>query len=472
MKALTILTKGRLGVFGPVLDFLVSKGVIKSWCGIPIRNRKEMAGCVDDKFRSRVVYLEKRYFGDSVAANTYLHYLPTKYRCFDFGTVLAAEKHVPRHFPNGITDIANMIRGVDDFFAANKPGIIIGDFPASALDMAAYQIAKSRGIPTIFINGFRSGDRLLFCYEPEKGLKEYISYLYYKYNTNGLKESTRRQAEGYLKDFRAKNSKPSCYNLTLFEGRKVSYYVPIRKWVSFASDLVRNQAAVALRVNTSINYLRFKREWEKLFVPLDEKDRIIFFPLHFQPEASTYVRSPYYKDQYAVIQNLCLCIPAGYTLYVKEHARHILKKTPSFLKKYLAEFPNLKFLDLSTDSHEMIKRSKLVVVLAGTAGWEAFLYGVPVLQFGTAFYREFKGVYRFEGYHTLRDQIKKILDKHQPDEEEMIRAIAAVLDGTFPGDLPSRDPSVLEEDKMNRFADTIIRGIEFYPVWKDFLRHS
>jgi hypothetical protein len=432
-----------------------------------------MGNSFDKSFRNRVVYFEKKYFCDPIVANNYLHTLKRKYRYFNFGTVLAAEKHVPKYFPNGITDIANMIRGVDDFFAEKKPSIIISDFPASALDMITYQFAKSNNFPTIYINNFRSGDRLLFCYEPEKGHKEFISYHYKKYRETGLEESTREKAKEYLKFFRAKKSKTADYSLTLFETRKISHYLDQKKWVLFISDLLKRQEAVAIRARTSLNYLRYKRKWNKIFVPLDDNDRIVFFPIHFQPEASTYVRSPYYKDQYSVIQNLCISIPAGYTLYVKEHARHILQKSPETLIKYTKELPNLKFLDLSTDSHEIIKRSRLVVVLSGTAGWEAFLYGVPVLQFGTAFYRKFKGVYKFKGYDNLRDQIEEILNKHRPDEKEMITTIAAVLHGTFPGyiDDPNHDPIVLNDNNIIMIAKTIKKGIEFYPEWQKYLRH-
>jgi hypothetical protein len=474
MKALTIINPSRMAVFGRVLNQLISRGIIGSWVALPIQGREELSGKIDEKFREHIVYLEESFFKDRYAANAYLESLQEKFCHFHFGTVLAAEKRVPKYFPRGIIDIANMIKGCEQFFDHNSPDILISDFPSSSLDMVVYQFAKSRKVPTIFINGFRTNSNLLFCYEPEKGLKEYISYLYYQYESNGLTEDNKRKANEFLTFFKRNSLKPTCYKYTIPEQVDFSKYISPNKLISFISDLFTNSSLARSRVETQVRKFLLKKEWKNIFVPIDDRDRIIFFPLHFQPEASTNVRSPYFRNQYSVIENLCLSMPAGFTLYVKEHSRHIFQKSPSLFKRYLGNYPNLKFLDPSVDSHEIIKKSELVVVLSGTAGWEAFLYGIPVLQFGTAFYGKFKGIYRFQNFNDLSNQIREILNNHEPDEEEILTALSACFDGTFPGfiDDPQWNSSVLENNNITNIANTVIKGMEFYPVWQKFIKSN
>jgi len=467
MNALTIVSPGRLPVFGRVLDILVKEGYISDWIALSIRDRKEMAAFVEGAYRGKVFYAEKTYFLDRYAANDYLHGLPDQYRFFDFGRILADEKRPGLYFPDGIIDVANMIRTVETILQEQEIGILINDYPASAMDMTAYLLSKSLGLITIIINGFRTGDRLFFNYEPEKGLKEPITYYYRKYRKEGLPEEERQKALEYLAFFRKTRYKPDVYQFTIPQKRNLFRKLSIEKVASYGYDLVRSPESFARRVDRQLNYYRLRRQWHRIFTPLDERDRIIFFPIQFQPEASTYLKAPYHRNQYSIVENLCLCIPSGYTLYVKEHSRQLLDKPPSFYRDYLERFPNLRFVDLSVDSHELINRSKLVVVLSSTVGWEAFLYGVPVVQFGRAFFSEFKGIYRSRTYEELREQIAEIISCHRPNEEEILKAIAAVFAGTTPGYIndPYVDPKVLEPENIRSIANVAIQGMEFYPQW-------
>ena len=466
MKALTILNPGRLLVYGPCLDLLTSRGVIRSWYGISIRSQKEMARQVKKRYKDKVDYADEEYFKKERQANDYLFSLNSKYDCFDLGSILAAEKYIEKLFPQGIIGVANKVRGVEASIIAEQPGVLISDYPASALDMIAYQLCKSVNIPTIFIVAARVGRRLTFCYEPEKGLKEYISYHYSRYQDNGLTGKDREKAIEFLRMFKETSYKPAWYDFHWKKKRN------ILKGVQGVFRLKKSSSSMIPRIKIKVNKMALKKEWGKIFKPIDDSDRIIFFPVQYQPEASTYVRSPYFKNQYGLIESLCISIPAGYTLYVKEHYRHIWRQPASSFQGYIRRFPNLKFLDLTVDSHEIIKKAKLVITLSSTVGWEAFLYGVPVLQFGGAFYSRFKGIYLFQNYANLKSQIKEIIKNHRADEEEILRAVAALSAGTTPGYLndPNLDPAVLEEENLKNIADTIQKGVEFFPERQKSLR--
>jgi hypothetical protein len=48
-----------------------------------------------------------------------------------------------------------------------------------------------------------------------------------------------------------------------------------------------------------------------------------------------------------------------------------------------------------TSSQALVAKSKLVATVAGTAGWEALLLGIPVITFGGAWHRSLAGVTAF-----------------------------------------------------------------------------
>src|SRR5690606_12929500 len=56
-------------------------------------------------------------------------------------------------------------------------------------------------------------------------------------------------------------------------------------------------------------------------------ERYVLFPIHFQPEASTLVRGPYYLDQASLIEDIAKSLPVGYRLYVKEHMANRGRRT-------------------------------------------------------------------------------------------------------------------------------------------------
>ncbi len=473
MKALTVINIGRYQVLSPVLDRLIDRDVIKSWLAISLEFKKNMSGYVSGKHNRNVLFIEDQFFNSEKDAKQYLAGLGQKYVNFDFGQILAAEKHVSTYFPGGIVDIASMIKTVDDTITYESPDLFIGDIPASALDMTAYQLCKSKEIPTIYINLSRIDDRIFFCFEPDKGIKELITYYYYLYKKTGIKRDQSDKAEEFLQNFKKHKIKPSYF--TNFSKNSVQKgNGRIHRIKSAANQCLTNPFLMAGKFNRKIRALGYNQKLSRTFSQIDKEDKIIFFPVQYQPEASTLIRSPYYKNQYALIENLCICVPPDYTVYVKEHIQHIHQKRlpPSFYRDFLQRFPNLKFMDVSLDSHDLINSSKLVVVLSSTAGWEAFLYGVPVLQLGVSFYSIFKGVYRCGSYQSMKAQINDILKNHRPDNKEKLTAIAATFKGTFEGnfDDPAWDPTVLRAQNMKNITDTVVKGIKFYPKWQAFMR--
>jgi len=116
------------------------------------------------------------------------------------------------------------------------------------------------------------------------------------------------------------------------------------------------------------------------------KNKYIYYPLHVDPEASTMVLAPHHTDQLSVIEALSKNAPAEMQIVVKEHGP-MLGMRPSGFYETIASMPRVVVVPPSYDGLDLIKKSALVVVITGTAGWEAMRLGVPVLIAGDSPYR-------------------------------------------------------------------------------------
>ena len=125
---------------------------------------------------------------------------------------------------------------------------------------------------------------------------------------------------------------------------------------------------------------------------LKENEECIFYPLHFEPEATLFYMSTYYDNQLALVENLLKCLPENQFLVVKEHpaqAGFLMLKSWRNLKN---RFPNLMLIMAEVSSKEIILRSKVVVTLVSTAGFEAIILGKPVIVLGKIYFDAFDGV--------------------------------------------------------------------------------
>lgn len=116
----------------------------------------------------------------------------------------------------------------------------------------------------------------------------------------------------------------------------------------------------------------------------------VFVALHKQPEASIDVLGRYYEDQFLNIRNIWRILPHDWLLVVKEHTNAIGDRPLSFYRK-LQKFHGVVFVNETTDSHELIKRSRAVITVSGTVAYEATLMEKPSLTFAPVFFNRFPG---------------------------------------------------------------------------------
>ena len=133
---------------------------------------------------------------------------------------------------------------------------------------------------------------------------------------------------------------------------------------------------------------------------------IVFYPLHYEPEASIIYFSEFHENQSGLIRNLTKCLKNNQLLVVKEHPQQpgmLLSKKYRNLKNRLS---NLEYLPSEFKTKKLIELSSIIITQTSTAGWESLFFNKPVVVIGKVFYDKYKNINNFTSFSNLRSDIK------------------------------------------------------------------
>ncbi|PVZ70212.1 capsular polysaccharide export protein, LipB/KpsS family [Pelagibaculum spongiae] len=180
------------------------------------------------------------------------------------------------------------------------------------------------------------------------------------------------------------------------------------------------------------------------------KRKIIYFPLHYQPELTTSMFGGEYDDQMLALERLSKVLPKDYLIIVKENPKQTFQYRNSVFFTRLSALKNALFIGKCIDSKWLIKKSSAVATITGTAGWEGIRYGKPIITFGKAWYAKFDGVYSFD----YRIDIEKIIScktDHEKLEKDFDRFIGSVWKGIVDEYYVNISDSTEQELSQNMF---------------------
>jgi len=132
----------------------------------------------------------------------------------------------------------------------------------------------------------------------------------------------------------------------------------------------------------------------------------VFYPLHYEPEASLTYFSEFFDDQFNTIFNVSKCLKHDQILIVKEHPQQpgiLLSNKFRELKKRLS---NVIFLPSEVSASNIIMQCEYVVTISSTAGWEALLNQKPVFLLGKVFYDKHEDVNVIKSFSQLKKSIR------------------------------------------------------------------
>lgn len=153
--------------------------------------------------------------------------------------------------------------------------------------------------------------------------------------------------------------------------------------------------------------------------PLPKK--FVFYPMHYQPEASTLIAGIHFANQVALIENLSKILPLGYKLVVREHPRGRSFR-PTWQYKHLSKFYNVQFSE--NDSKTLINSSTLVVTISGSSALEATAMDKPVVVLGENFHTYNRLYYKPKSIEDLERVFKAVLIDRDYEKITNRRAMA------------------------------------------------
>ena len=161
----------------------------------------------------------------------------------------------------------------------------------------------------------------------------------------------------------------------------------------------------------------------------------ILYPLHFHPESSTSVWAKSYVDEYTVIKNIAFNLPAGHLLYIKDHKSAVGYPKLDFYRSICA-FPNVVLLHPDAPTKLLIERSKAVITITGTVGFESLVLGKNVITLGNIFYdfhpRCRKMLYWDQLFDLLTEAVSESTESTMAERKNLI---VAYFEATRPGRL-------------------------------------
>ena len=159
------------------------------------------------------------------------------------------------------------------------------------------------------------------------------------------------------------------------------------------------------------------------FVTLDEipQDiKIVYFPLQFEPEVSIQGQAPECPDQFSVLSQIALSLPADAVLVVKEHPFQGGRR-PYHIYRSILQMPNAVMVRTSESSQAIIERAALICAITSTVAHEGAILGKPVAHFSRhGPIRAIPHVKYIGSYDDLA-WIRKVLSETDSEEEETRR---------------------------------------------------
>lgn len=336
------------------------------------------------------------------------------------------------------------------FLKTEKPDFLLMTVVSSLGSMLLYYIAKKEGVKTFIVRPSRISPDYYIASE------DYLRFTWAEKIFNELQSGKRispkkQEAIAILEKFR---NRPAPFNpdfhpsiKPISRARQLKFLLP-RRLINTVRWLIK----------LNFNYfLKEKRDytdeipwysiWDKikrkcrnlrgfndLYSKADFKENFAFYPLQLQPEISTMLLAPLYTDQITNIRHIARSLPIDFKLYVKEHPNMIGFRPRAYYKE-LIKIPNVKLIDPSFVSFDLIQNAKIIFVLTATTGWEALFLKKPVITFGEIFYNALSTVKRCHSFEKLPYLVKEQLQNFKHNENELINFISAILEDSFQIDL-------------------------------------
>ena len=328
-----------------------------------------------------------------------------------------------------------------------------------------YNEYMRHGIVLTVLGGFphETIDFLMFALSKMLGIKTVLTLSGYTYDTSDPVFFIADKPDDYGRFRGRPHVNPNVLSPGLPERMREASFKAVNPTVDMESRLIRQRL-----LDTKFAYRRYNEflleEYDRLlaavsqedFRPGSFKDKYAYFPLHYQPEASTMGSCDLvFEDQLFALESIARRLPDDIYLVVKEQPFQSSYNRPPLFFERLLQLDNVIVAPKMTSSLELIDNSLFVATINGTAGWEALTRGKPVVCFGYSLYREMPGAFEF----TEAIDLQAVMN-HVIDQEDLSQALADLYATAYPGNLFAHLPGSNSPDNLDQVATSVWRYME------------
>ena len=198
-------------------------------------------------------------------------------------------------------------------------------------------------------------------------------------------------------------------------------------------------------------YFHYKKTC-KYYKDADFSKKYIYFPLHYQPEASTCVCAEKYEKQIYFIDSWAKSLPADTVLYVKEHYALLGHRDPHFYID-LQKYPNVILINPWESSRKLIENAAAVTTLTGTAGLEAMLLRKPVFVCGNAVYENAPGIIKVDEIYN--NYVNNIEQWEKPSRDDIVKYLCACIRSYSKGNAYAQNFYELIDDNIDVLCNSL-----------------
>jgi hypothetical protein len=341
-----------------------------------------------------------------------------------------------------VDQLARHARFFDDFFARERPDAILGEAADWMPAWVAFELARAHGITPVGITPSAMPPGRLLLLRTHQTIA-------------GAAEDYERLRDEGLDPERLAAAR-ALQAVILGRGTKLDYLPPLRRPLRFLASVLSG-AAVRRQLRVIVEQARERRagNWFTQPNPVGiwlltkphaaraaiarrrHLNRALsgrpfaFYPLQYQPEASTLVHASYFDNQLEVVRNLARSMPGGWDLVVKEHF-FMAGQRPLRVYRELERIPNVRLVAMSIPTNKLIQEAAVVTVITSTCGLEASLIGRPVVMFGEYPWDYAPTVRKVEALTDLPELLRSAPDRDLGPDHPDVLAFAASWDAALP----------------------------------------
>lgn len=375
--------------------------------------------------------------------------LESKYDVISLKQVFAADQAL-----KGLTERQKVRRMVgyllawEQYLNAHPVDCLVTDLGAELIRTTCHLVAKSRGIPCLFMHWAPFSNELYLNTDDFQMFDNLSCEL-----ETPLSENEKQRIREMIQATKKKRPFVFATPLRLPLRRIVRFFSHL--WIFLVVERGSHEHFNKFR-HARVLLQRFVNKYRALtlYTKPDPREKYVFLPLHATDDYQLTVRAPHCIDQRYIV-NLCArALPQGYKLYVKEHPALVGGVLFRELRE-MAKNENVRLLPVSMNSRPLIEKAQFIVTVNSTAGIESLLYEKTVVTLGHSWYRGHGLTIDVDNFFNLPLAFKQAMT-FKVDREKLYALLHRVMQIGYPGH-PLDGPS---DDNVRKVSRAIYRKLQ------------